>query len=277
MELNRNYFLSLYQRIIHDELYNSETNLVINPFSVIKKDILNSETLNKIKVELSIRFQNEGFVLINFDKSFSNKEILEWAISTLVGIPISDSANQGKQYSKIFAEVDAKFYANTHYAQPPHTDDAHVPTTPRFISLFCERQAAQGGITILVKFESIYNELSHLNNQDLASLFHSDAITINGANGILKRPFFYKLNDGLKGLVFPAFVNSLFAEKKIITTFLKIAELILNLKYQIRIKLKSRQFLLLDNYRILHGRTGFKIEDDRLLYRFCFNKVFNCH
>ena len=42
---------------------------------------------------------------------------------------------------------------------------------------------------------------------------------------------------------------------------------------QIRCKLQPGQLLLIDNFRVLHGRTGFDLSDQRLLYRFCFDEI----
>lgn len=271
ISLNRDYFLKLYEKINTDEDYNLNICSHITPQIIPDSEFQN----NFIKEKIINQFKKNGFSLISFSKNKNFIDILEWA-SDLLGPPVPNSANPDKFYSKIIAEENGKYFANTHFTQPLHTDDAHILTTPRIITLFCEYQAAEGGITTLVKFSDIYQKLSsQLNNTILEHLYSKDAIELEGVKGIIQRPFFYHLEKNLNGLVFPAFLFNIKAKNNVLEIFKKMTDLIHERKNQIRFKLNPGELLLIDNFRVLHGRTKFDLLDKRILYRFCFgNKIF---
>lgn len=263
--LTREFFLALYKKINLDKNYNTEGCSTTIPWIIKKSNAYDSLVTRKILEQ----FDKEGFILIEFESNSSYKDALEWA-ANIIGTPVSDSSNYGKNYSKIIAEKDAKYFANTNYTQPLHTDDAHVSNTPRIISLFCEKQAEKGGITTLVKFADVSPKLFIENSMLLKELYNESALILEGANGFLRRPFFYNLENSSNGIVYPAFLLSLEADEKVIGVFRQLTDLIHQKENQIRLKLRPGQLLVIDNFKMLHGRTKFKLSEKRVLYRFCF-------
>ena len=138
------------------------------------------------------------------------------------------------------------------------------------IALFCEKQAKKGGITTLAKFSNIYDQLK-IEIQELGEALYSDnIIELEGVKGSLTRSFFHRLEGHHYGIVLPVFVYSLHSNEKVIALFKKIIQLAHKRSNQIRFKLKPGQLLVIDNFRVMHGRTKFNLSDERILYRFCF-------
>src|SRR3990167_3737486 len=167
--LNRNYFTELYHFVNTDPQYNRED------YDVVEKNLVSQKSPQWETIKnIYSKFRLDGFSLIEFMDPMNYQDALEWS-SEIIGLPVTDSSNSEKTYSKIIAEKEAIYFANTHHTQPLHTDDAHVPNTPRVIALFCEKQAKKGGITTLAKFSNIYDQLK-IEIQELGEALYSDNI-----------------------------------------------------------------------------------------------------
>lgn len=265
--INRDYFMALYEKINNDFLYNHSDYSVYPTITVSANSFLldiKEKVLNQLKFN--------GFVIVDFNTVLHHEMILEILTNTFA-LPCEDSANLGTPYSKISAEKDSKYFANTCYTQPLHTDDAHVLTTPRTIALYCEKQSNDGGLTTLIQFDEIYNKLNLADHPYILDCFEEEAFVLDGVKGQIKRPFFYKLEDRLIGCIFPAFLMRLSAKQEILAIYKQIMDFAHSASNQIRFKLHPGQLLLIDNYRVFHGRTKFNFEDERVLYRYCFEKM----
>lgn len=264
--LTREFFMNFYHQINHDALYNA----FLIKTELPKLSIFTHRFDSKINDKIMQKMKQDGYCIVHFEHEPTDNEILHW-VTTMIGEPSQDSSQSGQLFSKIIAEPEAKYFANTHYTQPLHTDDAHVADTPSMIALYCKQQAKQGGISTLVKLDQFYSLLT--SQQALfKKLCSKDALKINGVQGSLSRSLLYPLAKKTLGIVFPVFVNTIEADDSVLRVYKELLSLFHQVKNQIRFKLSPGDLLLVDNFRVLHGRTQFDLHSERVLYRFCFQK-----
>ena len=267
-DFDKNYFMRFYKYINEDEGYNSEDSLIEPNRIIVDSFSINLEMRNSIVESIN----TEGFTIVKIDQWQNIQQIQDW-LAHIFGTPVSDSSISEKPYSTIVAEKNGLYFANTNYTQPLHTDDAHVADTPRVIVLFCEKQSNQGGVTTLIKFDDIYKTIKFLSIDMEKSLFSPDVMEIEGAKGSLKKPLFHHLEKNKKGISFPSILTKVKCTEPTLEIFNQIMEYVHVKKNQIRFKLVPGDLLMIDNFRVLHGRTKFPLEDPRLLYRFCYSDI----
>ncbi len=263
---DRDYFMNFYKFINTDIDYNKENSESFSSIIPIQENELN------YKNSLISNFLKDGFVLLEKKIWDYIEQVQDW-LTPIFGEPITDSGISDKVYSKIVAEKDSKYFSNSNFTQPLHTDDAHTLNPPRIIVLCCEKQSSQGGVTTLIKFEDIYHNLRIPTPAIENLLYNDDVLEIDGVKGIFKKALFFALENERKGIAFPGILKTVKSSPEVIDIFTQIMDFIHKKNNQIRFKLKEGQILIIDNFRVLHGRTQFPMEDPRLLYRFCFNSL----
>ena len=116
-KIEREYFLHAYERIndcpdYNDQCYSElKVNLTVNNFSYKP---------SSIAVFFDF-FHANGYALIDFKQYQSFLQVQDW-LAALLGDPLIDSAHDKLSYSKIFAQKGSKYFSNTHFTQPLHTD-----------------------------------------------------------------------------------------------------------------------------------------------------------
>ncbi len=184
---------------------------------------------------------------------------------------IKDSGIEKRNYTRIKSSQKGIYFANTCFGQPLHMDDAHTNLPPRFITLYCQKTAQTGGISTLCLLQECLSSLSKKSIPNTA--FAKKALTINGSHGLLQKPLFIKLENKKIGSSFPSILFEIQCRKDIFSFYKYILDYIHDPAHQIRFKMLPKDLLVLDNYRVFHGRTKFFKSSKRLLYRTCFNQM----
>lgn len=206
-----------------------------------------------------------GFAIINV----KNQSLLSMIriLKKILGRPVRDVGINKKYIAKVEASKNGKYYINTAFSQPLHTDEGYRRIFPRFVSLYCVRQSVAGGISTIVKVEELLTRLHEKFKDDVANLFQPSFIQIEASTGLIDKQILFFINETITGLSYSPIL------KHIQTTALGyemisfINQFIHEPKNQYRMVLKENNLLIMDNCRVLHGRTAFNEHGNRLLLR----------
>lgn len=265
IEIPQCYFSNISNVINRDEYNSVSTNYRDNDFYV--------DDLNDVVTNCGIKkhVQQNGFVIIQLArKYFENLDHIEHWLDILFG-PIFTDKNPGKlNYAKIQADSRGKFYINSNVTQPMHTDEGYTNKYPKYVALYCIKQSQIGGHSIIVQFDMIYRKLVERFGNLVDKLFDNSALTVVNVNGVEQKPLLIRIEDGGVGISYSPVLQKLICSQEVFSIFNYITSYVHDVANQTRLVLKAGQILLLDNRRILHGRTRFPINDDRVLYRYWF-------
>ncbi|QIN36830.1 TauD/TfdA family dioxygenase [Legionella longbeachae] len=224
-----------------------------------EEDFLDSEQF--------IQFINKnGFAIVQL-----NNKPLRSLLRRLVqyfGPSMKDSGVYKKYIAKVQAANNGKFYINSDKSQPLHTDEGYTNIFPHYASLYCVQQASQGGISTIVHVQTLLDALYDKFADKVSELFQPDALSIQTVTGTIKKQILFKLKNGLVGMSYSPILLNWKSTNLISDMIIFINQFIHDPQNQFRISLQKDQLLIMDNCRILHGRTGFNMQDERLLLRF---------
>lgn len=207
-----------------------------------------------------------GFVIFNV----KNKSLLATVrmLKEVSGQQVKHTGVNKKYIAKVEATNEGKFYINTAFSQPLHTDGGHQNQFPRFTSLLCVRPAQEGGVSTIIKASELLSELYSVFKDEVANLFNSDFIQIDTMHGTMNKLILFNLTQETIGISYTPVLQTIKTTKLGLRMLSFINHFIHDPCNQYRISLKQNDLLLMDNCRVLHGRTAFKKNDDRLLLRF---------
>ena len=159
----------------------------------------------------------------------------------------------------------------SHEEHPLHTGGIYSETPPIIILLQCIRQSETGGDSILVSSKLIKDFLLKEDPDGFQALSQRDALTMRRGNAKASRPVFDKNILGNGNYMFSFRCDNIieFTIKpaKLVTTISLIKNFIDNPKNQLKFKLKRNQIMIADNSAVMHARTAFPADSDRLLLR----------
>lgn len=151
---------------------------------------------------------------------------------------------------------------------PLHTDAAYAEEYPHVVGFFCRSAPRFGGDTVIVKLNRLYMALCEKFRSDINLLFAADAIIIKTDDMQLTSAILFAEKNGEIGIRYSTQINNISCDERTFEMFDFINQYIHTKENQIRIKLKQNQVLLIDNHKILHGRTAFSKSEQRDLYEF---------
>src|SRR3990167_5457486 len=262
-EVDRNYFSSI-SKLVNEKAYNTS---LAGDYKPLHFDPLDDVSCSYVKSSIL----SDGFSIIQIMNEDSiNQAKVTAILQAIFGKPFKDK-NLGKQaYAKVQAEDNAKFYINSHLAQPIHTDEGHTAAYPRYVAIYCSLQAQSGGESIVVPFKPLYTALIKHFGDDIDLLLQQDAVTVKNVYGIEKKPILLILDNNEIGISYSPVLQKMWCTHQVFELFDYITRYVHNRDNQLRFKLKSGQALLLDNCKALHGRTLFAQDEKRLLYRYWY-------
>jgi alpha-ketoglutarate-dependent taurine dioxygenase len=173
----------------------------------------------------------------------------------------------GSPFSKIAVTPGRKYYASSSVGQPLHSDDAHLASPPRLISLYCEEQALHGGFTVLAKIGD-YLDANRTAIPD--TCFALNAITVRSSAASLQRALVVGGNRLLCSL--PSILLEASGQRTVMEFYQSLMAWCHAPENQIRLKLAPDDLLFIDNHRIVHGRTPFPKSEPRTLMRVSFGE-----
>jgi len=217
----------------------------------------------------------QGFVILDLSPILQvNLDDLGLWLSNFLGDLMTKKNPHRKNYCPVIAESNSKYFVNSSFSQPLHTDEGYSKTYPKYLALYCKHQANNGGVSTLFDFFSLYPLLCQYFSKTLKQLNTMDAVTLHGITGFEAKPILLSTSLNDPAISYCATLKQMSCSLEVFKIFNFITRYIHQPLSQIRFKLQSNQVLLLDNTRILHGRTKFDINDRRELYRYWFNE--NC-
>jgi Taurine catabolism dioxygenase TauD, TfdA family len=152
----------------------------------------------------------------------------------------------------------------------PHTDGSYLHglvyrdgqyiqlLPPKMLVLQCWQSAVAGGASILIDGQRVYDDLAEENPRLLKSLSTKGCVTYCRDDQIaMDRAVFEGLDDGTTMLRFRYDATAYVADWAVEAFHSLQKDYFANPKYQGRLTLQEGQVIVIDNYRMLHGRDSF--------------------
>jgi len=211
-----------------------------------------------------------GFTILQVKLSNHKENLLE--LKKYFGSIIKHEHSDKNGIVPVIPLENSPGYVNTTTTELPlHTDGSFLVNPPKIVALQCEVPTASGGLTTIGDGKLLYDHLASQNPCGLLNLFQDDVMTVQRENQQSTQPIF-KEHEGRTSIRF-RWDNAINISVKpedlpMIETIKKFLRQSQNMS---RLKLQSQQILIMNNTRILHGRTAFKKGEERVLNRIWFD------
>ena len=202
--------------------------------------------------------------LVTFDGIQSRGELLRLChrLGTIVKHRDADEAGLTRIAKRSDIEAKEGYQAFTSSHLTLHTDGSSTPEPPTLVVLWCERPAAEGGISLFVDGKQLYQILVHEHPQVLETLSTPNSVLFAGAEPPVYSSVFSTGADGSICIRFRYDGLGYYAAPvcSVLPIFLGLLE-----RHMLAFPLQKQQGYILQNRRWLHGRTAFRGE--REMYR----------
>ncbi len=261
----------------------SSEDTVIKPITKIKwdstlKDIKNFKYQDnffesKEMYDLLVSFYKYGFVVIK-DIPTEDNFIVKFANS----IGSVRRTNFG-EYFDVKSKPNPNDLAYTSLALAPHTDNPYRNPVPCIQLLHCIVSEVSGGLSTLVDGYTVTEDLKTENPEFYKILsevkvkfkFIDKDVVLEDWSELIK------LNDdkSLKQIRFSPRLDFVpILEKEKLDLYYrarkKLSEMYNSDKYRIEFKLEEKDLMMMDNYRLLHGRTAYKTSEGNRFLQGCY-------
>lgn len=188
------------------------------------------------------------------------------------------------KYGKLIAEITPnvkkikKKQPNLRYHQTNtggyiHSDGPQLENPPNYVLMACKKQAKRGGYSILSSIKKI---ISHLRKYDKKTLqilkkeflFEKRGFYFKNQPKVFKKPVIQFFNKDfrfryLRGYMQEAYkIKSIKLTKTQIKALDKLDAMLSQKQNQYRFKLEEGDVLLVNNFKLAHGRSPFSINDN---------------
>jgi len=244
-------------------------NLKKKPSVMYKDDIFET----KLMYDLLQDFYKYGFVIFKNVPTDENY-ILKFANSVGTVRP----TNFGDCFS-VKSVPEPNDLAYTSIALTPHTDNPYRKPVPCIQLLHCLQNEVKGGLSTLVDGFAVAEHLKK-NNQDLYKILTETKVRFRFVDKTIILENWGELieldqNNNTKQIRYSARLDYVPAlEKNKLEKFYKARKLIANLyaspKFEISFKLEKGDLLMMDNHRLLHGRTAYDVNEGKRYLKGCY-------
>ena len=248
-------------------LWNS--NLKKKPTILYKDNIFETEQMYNVLQD----FYKFGFVIFKKVPTEDNY-VLKFANSIGTVRP----TNFGDTFS-VKSVPKPNDLAYTSIALTPHTDNPYRKPIPCIQLLHCLENKVKGGLSTLVDGFAVANYLKE-NHQDLFKILTSTKVRFRFVDKTIILENWGKLieldeSNNIKQIRYSTRLDYVPALKKNeLEKFYKGRKLIANLyaskKFEIRFRLEKGDLLMMDNHRLLHGRTSFDSTEGKRYLKGCY-------
>lgn len=207
-----------------------------------------------------------GFAIFNSHAKCNLLSIIHYMRKNF-GANIKDSGVDKKYLAKIYPNPLKKYYINSGLAQPLHTDEGYRNTFPHYVSLYCVIPDTHGGVSVLVDGRNLIAYLNSQYKELLPLAFKTDFMHLETAVGKICKPLLFYLPDKSIGISYSPILKQIHSDAEGLCLISAVNDYIHSPSNQIRIKLKAKELLVVNNCRMLHGRTEFNPSNKRLLLR----------
>ena len=223
--------------------------------------------------DLLISFYKYGFVIIK-NVPTDNNFIVKFANS----IGSVRRTNFG-EYFNVKSKIDPNDLAYTSMQLSPHTDNPYRNPVPCIQLLHCRINEVKGGFSTLVDGFTVCEDLKK-NNPDYFKVLNeikvkfkfidkdvvledwSELIKLND-DGTFKQVRFSPRLDFVP-ILDKDQLDFYYKARK------KLSEMYNSKKYRIEFKLEPKDLIMMDNYRLLHGRTAYEINEGNRFLQGCY-------
>jgi alpha-ketoglutarate-dependent taurine dioxygenase len=209
-----------------------------------------------------------GDGLLTFDGIQSCGELLQLCsrLGTIVKHRDADEAGLTRITKRSDLEAREGYQAFTSAHLTLHTDGSSIAEPPTLVVLWCERPAAEGGMSLFVDGKQLYQVLANEYPQVLETLSTPNSALFAGAEPPVYGSIFSIGADGSICVRFRYDGLGYYAAPacSVLPIFLELLE-----RHTLAFPLQKQQGYILQNGRWLHGRTAFRGEREmcRVLVR----------
>ncbi|WP_387489625.1 TauD/TfdA family dioxygenase [Photorhabdus sp. RM96S] len=231
--------------------------------------------IHKDNVELGLSkeiygkvFSDGDIYLIEFHNDQSISDISLW-LASIFG-PLLTYKNRGlKEYETIKSVDNPKWFFESNISQPVHTDEGHEEKQPNIVALYCQNPSCEGGDSILVDSDAVYNFIFEKYGGKSDILFHDECLAHFSSNKSFQKRIFSKISSNV-GISFSPLLNKFKCTQDVYSMLMDISDFIHQKENQYRLRLSKNQCIVFSNYLYLHSRTKFPKDSPRKLFRFWF-------
>lgn len=216
--------------------------------------------------QLSSLVDKNGFAIFRANKTLSLLSIVQYMRKTF-GPSLKDSGIAKKYLARVAPNSSKKFYINSSLAQPLHTDEGYRKNFPHYTSLYCIEPDLNGGVSVLVDGRELIEHLRLRYKELIALAFDNNFMHLETAVGELSKALLFHMPDGSVGISYSPILKQIHSSADGLRLISAVNEYIHDTRNQLRIKLRKNELLVMNNCRMLHGRTEFDANNQRLLVR----------
>ena len=153
-----------------------------------------------------------------------------------------------------------------------HSDGPQLENPPKYVMMACVNKAEKGGYSILSSIEKILFYLKRYDKKNLSILkkdfyFEKRGFYYKNQSKVHKKPVIQYYDKDFRFRYLRDYMNhaykikSLKLSKSQTKALNELDSLLSKKKYQLRYKLEEGDMLLLNNFKIAHGRSPFKLKE----------------
>ena len=268
-KLGKNYLVSSIKKSLDKKNYKFNYNIKKNI------NILKDKYLDKGKHYIIIKNfeKNDKTIktkLLKFAKLFGNLVSQDRKGNKIVNITPDVKTLRGNSSQQNRKKLR---YHKTNLGGSIHSDGPQLNHPPKYVIMACVFQSKKGGDSIIVNTKKIYDYLKKFDKKNVKILKKKFIFEKRGfstkKNKIIKQPIFIEKKNKflfryLKDYVLKGYELSKIklsdSEKKSLSN---LDNLLDKRRFQKKYKLNSGDLILLNNYYLAHGRSSFKIDQNR--------------
>ena len=246
-----------------------DSSLTKKPTVVFKKDIFEKQ----IMYDVLQNFYKYGFVI------FKNVPVEEnYIVNFANSIGTIRPTNFGESFS-VKSVPQPNDLAYTSIALTPHTDNPYRKPIPCIQLLHCLENEVKGGFSTLVDGFSVSEYLRN-NYKDLFKILTKTKVRFRFVDKTIILENWGELieldeNNKVKQVRYSTRLDYVPAlEKKVLEIFYEARKLIADLyassKFEIKFRLEKGDLLMMDNHRLLHGRTSYDVSEGKRYLKGCY-------
>jgi alpha-ketoglutarate-dependent taurine dioxygenase len=213
-------------------------------------------------------FWQEGAVLVApaLDEEVDPSLVLS-RLGKEFGAPIFHNLSDENGVHPIRSIPGYSSYANTTSADLLlHTDGSFETHSPRVMLMLCEQPAQKGGLSRICHGAAIYSHLTNKHHGSIDGLMRPDAFSVRRDDRVASKPVF-RLESGRMIVTFRYGSDvDIQVHPEARAGFQAIVDFLEVPGNYCEFLLARHELLILDNTRVLHGRTAFPPGDPRILH-----------
>jgi alpha-ketoglutarate-dependent taurine dioxygenase len=212
--------------------------------------------------------QQEGAVIVTpvNEEEVDPSQVLS-QLGREFGEPIFHKLSDARGVHPIRSIPGYASYANTTSADLLlHTDGSFETYSPRVMLMLCELPARRGGMSRICDSAAIYAHLKRNYPGSIDGLMRQDAFSVRRDDRVASKPVFRREGDRMIVTFRYGKDVDIKVHPDAQAGFHAIVEFLERPENYCEFLLRRHELLVLDNLRVLHGRTAFAPDEERILH-----------